>query len=89
ASLASLQFAHRIGAHVVLVLAAALVVALARARRRREAAVLGLLVGAQLALGATSVLAGLPLPVVLAHNLVAALLLATLVTTTYRVRVVA
>ena len=89
ASLASLQFAHRIGAHVVLVLAAALVVALARAYRRREAAVLGLLVGAQLALGATSVLAGLPLPVVLAHNLVAALLLATLVTTTYRVRVVA
>jgi cytochrome c oxidase assembly protein subunit 15 len=89
ASLASLHFAHRIGAHVVLVLAAALVVALVRARRRREAAVVGSIVAAQLALGATSVLAGLPLPVVLAHNLVAALLLATLVTTAYRLHAVA
>jgi cytochrome c oxidase assembly protein subunit 15 len=89
ASLASLHFTHRIGAHVVLVLAAALVVALARERRGREAALVAILVGAQLALGATSVLAGLPLPVVLAHNLVAALLLATLVTTAYRVNAAA
>ena len=89
ASLSSLHFAHRIGAHVVLVLAAALVVALARGRRGREAAIVAILVGAQLALGATSVLAGLPLAVVLAHNLVAALLLATLVTTAYRVHATA
>ncbi|MGE5169302.1 MAG: COX15/CtaA family protein [Rudaea sp.] len=85
AALASLHWAHRIGAHVVLAFAAALVFALARAARRREAAAVALLVAAQLALGATSVLAGLPLPVVLGHNLVAALLLATLAAVTRRV----
>jgi cytochrome c oxidase assembly protein subunit 15 len=84
-SLASLHFAHRIGAHVVLLFAAALVVVLARTGRKREAVVVAMLVVAQLALGATSVLAGLPLVVVLGHNLGAALLLATLVTIAYRV----
>jgi cytochrome c oxidase assembly protein subunit 15 len=86
ASLASLQFAHRLGAHVVLVFAAALALALARTGRKREAVVVATLVAGQLALGATSVIAGLPLIVVLGHNLVAALLLATLVTIAYRVR---
>jgi cytochrome c oxidase assembly protein subunit 15 len=68
-----------VGAHVVLALGALLAVALVRAGRRRAGIALALLVAVQLALGASAVLAGLPLSVVLGHNLVAALLLAALV----------
>ena len=85
-ALAALHWAHRVGAHVVLVLAAILVVALFRARRTRTAILLVFLVIAPLALGATAVLAGLPLGVVVAHNLAAALLLAALVATACRTR---
>jgi cytochrome c oxidase assembly protein subunit 15 len=59
---------------------------LARARLTREAVALAVLVVVQLALGAAIVLAKLPLPVVLAHNLVAATLLAALVVVNYRIR---
>ena len=51
-ALASLHWAHRVGAHVVLILAAVLVVALARERLARLAGTLAMLVGVQLALGA-------------------------------------
>ncbi|HET9764611.1 MAG TPA: COX15/CtaA family protein, partial [Casimicrobiaceae bacterium] len=78
-ALAALHWTHRVGAHVVLLLAATLVVVLFRAGRRRAALLVALLVIAQLALGAASVLAGLPLGVAVAHNFVAALLLAALV----------
>jgi cytochrome c oxidase assembly protein subunit 15 len=85
-ALAALHWTHRVGAHVVLVLIAILSVALARAGRRSAALALALLVVVELALGASSVLAELPLGVVLAHNLVAALLLTALVTINYRLR---
>jgi cytochrome c oxidase assembly protein subunit 15 len=78
-ALAALHWAHRVGAHVVLLLAAMLVVALARNERGRTAFVLALVVILQLALGAAAVLGELPLAVVVAHNLVAAILLAALV----------
>ena len=78
-ALATLHWAHRAWAHVVLVLAAILVFVLARDKRGRAALLLAFLVIIQLALGAAAVLGGLPLGVVVAHNLVAAILLATLV----------
>jgi cytochrome c oxidase assembly protein subunit 15 len=81
AALASLQWVHRVGAHVVLVLGTVLAVALIRDVRLKQCgiALVALLV-VQLALGAAAVLAQVPLALVLAHNLVAALLLGTLVT---------
>ena len=78
-ALAALQWAHRVGAHAVLFAAIALAIGFLRARRRRLAAVVLAPVVVELALGASSVNFELPLPVVLAHNLVAALLLAALV----------
>ncbi|HET9749955.1 MAG TPA: COX15/CtaA family protein [Casimicrobiaceae bacterium] len=77
--LASLQWAHRVGAHLVLFAAIALAIAFVRARLRALAAFVLAPVIVELALGASSAILRLPLPVVLAHNLVAALLLATLV----------
>lgn len=85
-ALASLHWAHRVGAHIVLIVAALLAVALARERLTRLAAALATLVVVQLALGASAVLAGLPLAVVLAHNLVAAALVSVLVVINYRIR---
>jgi cytochrome c oxidase assembly protein subunit 15 len=85
-ALASLHWAHRWNAHVVLIVAALLAVALARQRFTRLANTLATLVVIQLALGASAVLAGLPLPVVLAHNLVAAALVSVLVVINYRIR---
>jgi cytochrome c oxidase assembly protein subunit 15 len=69
---------HRIGALVVAVLLLPLGVTAWRSGRLAGAAVVLLLV-AQAGLGAALVLAGLPLPVALAHNAVAALLLAAVV----------
>jgi len=86
AALATLHAAHRAGAHVVLVLVALVAVLLYRARRTRESLTLGALAVVALALGASAVLADLPLRVVLAHNLVCALLLATLVVVNHRIR---
>ena len=79
AALATLHWTHRAWAHVVLVLAAILVVVLASDKRRRAALLLALLVVLQLASGAAAVLGDLPLGIVVAHNLIAAILLATLV----------
>lgn len=78
-ALAALHGAHRVGAHAVLFVAIALAIALLRARRTALAVAVMVPVVAEIVLGATSVITGLPLAVVLAHNLVAALLLAALV----------
>jgi cytochrome c oxidase assembly protein subunit 15 len=86
AALASLHWAHRVVAHVVLVLDAVLAIVLFRARVTGYAAAVALLTIAALALGATAVLGALPLRVVLGHNLAAALLLATLVALVARLR---
>jgi heme a synthase len=85
-ALAALQWAHRAGAHAVLFVAIALAIGLLRARQRALAAVVIVPVIVELALGASSAIFQLPLPVVLAHNLVAALLLATLVAANARLR---
>lgn len=89
-ALAALHWAHRVGAHVVLVCTAFLAFALIRAgtRARRLGVLVAALVVVQLALGATSILADLPLAIVLAHNFVAALLLAALVTANWHVHAV-
>ena len=85
--LAALHWAHRVGAHVLLACVAFLAFALIRAgtRARRLGVLIAALLVLQLALGAASVLAHLPLAIVLAHNLVAALLLAALVTVNWHV----
>ena len=70
---------HRVGAVVVLPVLALLGLAAWRRGRRRGGAALLLLAALQGALGLLIVATGLPLAAVLAHNLIAALLLATLV----------
>jgi heme a synthase len=70
---------HRIGAIVVLPVLALLGLAAWRRGRRRGGAALLVLAAVQGALGLLIVANGLPLAAVLLHNLVAALLLATLV----------
>ncbi|HKU85207.1 MAG TPA: COX15/CtaA family protein [Casimicrobiaceae bacterium] len=85
-ALATLHWAHRAWAHVVLLLAAILIVVLARNGRGRGALLLALLVVLQVGLGAMAVLRGLPLGAVVAHNLVAAILLAALVAIACRTR---
>jgi cytochrome c oxidase assembly protein subunit 15 len=77
--LAALQWSHRVGAHAVLFVAIALAIGFLRARRRTLAAIVIAPVIVELALGASSAIFQLPLFVVLAHNLVAALLLAIVV----------
>jgi cytochrome c oxidase assembly protein subunit 15 len=70
---------HRIGAIVALPVLGLLGLAAWRRGRRRGGAALLVLAAAQAALGLLIVVSGLPLAAVLLHNLVAALLLATLV----------
>ena len=84
-ALAVLPSMHRIGALAVGLLAALLAVHLWRAggvARRHAAALAALLVG-QAALGATATVLDLPLPVVLAHNTIAALLLCALLSSNW------
>lgn len=69
------QLLHRLSALAVLAALAALALSAWQAGRHIEAAALGALAGLQVGLGATLVLSQLPLGAVLAHNLVAALLL--------------
>lgn len=79
-ALTAIHWTHRVGALVTLIYVGGLAVALAGTRGlARHAAVLGAVLGLQVALGIANVLAGLPLAVAVAHNAVAALLLLTLV----------
>ena len=83
----AIQLAHRAGALVVFVFVLTLA---AVAARRREARALGVALGAavllQAALGIGNVVLGLPLPVAIAHNGVAALLLFLLLALLVRLR---
>jgi cytochrome c oxidase assembly protein subunit 15 len=74
---ALLQQLHRTGALLVAALLVPLALAMLRGRQRRAGALLLVLLAVQLALGVALVSGALLLPVALAHNLVAALLLAT------------
>lgn len=77
----AIQLMHRIFAGVVLLYVAALVLRLLKVPGMRGwALLLAALTMLQLGLGITNVLSGLPLPVAVAHNGVAALLLLVMVT---------
>ncbi len=73
------QFTHRGGALLALLVLAPLGIAVLRGPRWREGAVLLVLLLVQLGLGWLIVATALPLALVLAHNVVAGLLLATVV----------
>jgi cytochrome c oxidase assembly protein subunit 15 len=74
---------HRAGALLVAFVALPLAIAVWRGGRRREAALVLALLGAQAGLGAILVVWRLPLAAALAHNLVAALLLAAVLDLTH------
>lgn len=73
------QAVHRVGALVTLLVLLPLGVVAMRRGRRRAGAVLLALLAVQAALGVLMVVHALPFPLALAHNLVAALLLAVVV----------
>jgi cytochrome c oxidase assembly protein subunit 15 len=79
ASRTAIQMVHRFGAVVVFVYLAWLAHKAARAGLRRHAGVLALLLVAQVLLGISNVVLGLPLAVAVAHTGGAALLLFVLV----------
>ncbi len=79
-ALTAIHWTHRVGALVTFVYVGALALSLARLRGFGAlGAVLALTLALQVGLGVANVLAGLPLPVAVGHNAVAAILLATLV----------
>lgn len=69
---------HRWGAAVATVMVLAFAIALLRSGRSRKGFTLLLLTGSQLLVGMGMVVAGLPLAMAVAHNLIAALVLASL-----------
>jgi cytochrome c oxidase assembly protein subunit 15 len=79
AARSAIQIAHRIGALAAFVAVLSTAVAAWRGGWRRTAAILAVLLCAQVTLGIANVKLGLPLAVATAHNGVAALLLLTLV----------
>lgn len=79
----AIQFTHRLGALVVLLLVGALIWRLWQARSPMALPVAALLAG-QILLGILNVVLMLPLDIATAHNAVGALLLASLVTVNYR-----
>lgn len=86
----AIQLTHRLGAIITLVavlgLSAAIAVGSANAAARCVAMAAGALVILQFALGVANVLLSLPLPVAVAHNGVAALLLLALLSLNYALR---
>lgn len=79
----TIQMAHRIGAAITLFVLGIVGFKLIKHRVSLGLVLIGLLL-IQIGLGITNVLAALPLPISLMHNLVAALLLLTIVTILYR-----
>jgi len=87
AGLRAIHWAHRVGALVVTLVLSSFVVALWRSREwQREAQVIAALLLVQLSLGLANVFWSLPLPVAVAHNGGAALLLCAMVWVNFRVR---
>jgi len=83
-AMTAIHWTHRLGALVVALAVAALAVALLRARLPGLGCALLVLLGVQIALGLANVAFSLPLPVAVAHNGGAALLLVALVTVNQR-----
>lgn len=84
-SMVAIQWAHRLGALIVLVYSSWLGLSSLRHEPAVAACVL-LLVWVQAGLGAANVWLGLPLPLAVAHNAAAALLLITMVMLNFRLR---
>jgi cytochrome c oxidase assembly protein subunit 15 len=85
-ALTAIQWTHRIGALAVLTLVGSLAIALIRhARWRNAGLLLGLLLALQVTLGISNVLMSLPLAVAVAHNLGAAVLLASTLSIAFRI----
>ncbi|QJD59748.1 heme A synthase [Pseudomonas sp. gcc21] len=82
----AIHFSHRIGAVLTTVLVLLLAWRLFRLGQAGLAATLVVVLGTQVSLGITNVLAHLPLPVAVAHNAVGAVLLLTMVAVNYRLR---
>ena len=83
AALTAIHWSHRLGALLVLVVVGAYTAVLIRRRRAIGVLLAALLVG-QIGLGISNVLFSLPLGLAVAHNLGAALLLATLAAANFR-----
>ena len=83
----AIHFSHRVGALVVVLVSLMLAVSLWRGGLRVLSTALLLILGLQVALGITNILAALPLLVAVAHNGVGALLLLTFVTINYKLYV--
>ncbi|HRE16156.1 MAG TPA: COX15/CtaA family protein [Rhodocyclaceae bacterium] len=80
AALLAIHWTHRVGALLVFLVVGALALRLIRRREWKHwGAALGLLLLVQVSLGISNVLLSLPLPLAVAHNLGAALLLSALV----------
>lgn len=83
----AIHFMHRVGAVVVTLVLLSLIISLWRTQItecRRMAAVIALVLVAQLSLGISNVFFGLPLAVAVSHNAVGALLLLVMVTLNHR-----
>jgi cytochrome c oxidase assembly protein subunit 15 len=79
-ALTAIHWTHRVGALVTLLYVGGLAFALARSRGFAPYGIaLAVVLAVQIGLGAANIVAGLPLGVAVAHNAVAAILLATLV----------
>lgn len=86
-ALTAIHWAHRVGALAVAAIVGALALALSRRPRwRRWAALLAAILLAQLALGIANVLLALPLPLAVAHNAGAAVLLSVTLALNFRLR---
>ena len=84
-ALTAIHWAHRIGALLVLLLAGTLALILLRSPGwRKWGLLLMLALGAQIALGIVNVVLSLPLPLAVAHNTGAAILLAVTLTLNFR-----
>ncbi|HSX62272.1 MAG TPA: COX15/CtaA family protein [Tahibacter sp.] len=82
----AIQLTHRIGALVVLGHLLGVILAAWRRGFRRDALAVGIVLAAQIALGISNVMLGLPLPVATAHNAGAAVLLLVLFALLVRLR---
>ena len=84
-ALTAIHWTHRVGALITFLLIATLVFKMLRiASLAKLGAVIGLVLLVQIGLGVSNVLFSLPLPVAVAHNGVAALLLIALVMLNFR-----
>lgn len=86
AALVAIHWTHRIGALVIAIFVGGLALATRRAdpRVRAVGTVVGMLLLIQIGLGIANVLVGRPLPLAIAHNATAALLLLALLTLVHR-----